>query len=259
MKTKEDAKNIYDNMFKQLLELQINNGAINRINLRRAKKLEDFKNKDNQLFEMVAINLFSAGMKSRIVDNKWPAIKRAFYDFDVEIVSKFGDKEIDELLNNASIIRHPQKINSTIYNAKIIRKLQHVYGSFYNYLNSSKDLVSLSKDIIKRFKYIGKEVVWDFLGTIGFEAIKPDVHVRRILHRIGFISSHVESDSVYREVFDAANLLSEVSGERLRVIDALIWYYGADRPDEIKKVICAKKPLCHECYISEYCDYYNNR
>lgn len=45
-------------------------------------------------------------------------IKKAFAEFDLEKVSKFGEAEREKLLHNKKIIRHHAKIDAAINNAK---------------------------------------------------------------------------------------------------------------------------------------------
>lgn len=255
---KEILKEIFDLMYKKLTELAIGEGFFKWIDRRRNFTFDKIKNKgDDYLFEALILVIFSGGFRARIVDAKWPFIKEAFADFNIQKVADYDKKKIAQLLNNSNIIRHSGKIRATVKNAKEVITLQRQYGSFANYLESFRDsLVSLAKDLNERFGYLGPETVWDFLKDIGFDAIKPDLHVRRIFWRLGLINSEEPSYRTTKEVFEVAKKMSEATGERLGVIDAVIWFYGADRPKEIKKVICGRNPLCNECYLTKFCKYY---
>ncbi len=142
---------------------------------------------------------------------------------------------------------------------KKLLKSKKKYGSLADYIDSFKDQLILANDLVKKFDFLGRETVWDFLKSIGFEAIKPDIHVRRILFRLGLISDWKSASKISEEVFQIAKKISKVTNERMGVIDAVIWFYGADRPKEIKKPICGQKPLCNECYLTKFCKYYQSK
>ncbi|MCD6513820.1 MAG: hypothetical protein J7L07_02745 [Candidatus Odinarchaeota archaeon] len=80
-------------------------------------------------------------------------------------------------------------MKAVINNAKKYVEIKQKYGSFTNYIESFKNPLDLAKNLIKNFQFIGPTNVWDYLKSIGIDAIKPDIHVRRILHRLGLINS----------------------------------------------------------------------
>ena len=74
---------------------------------------------DRELFEMLVLESFQAGLSWITILKKRENFKKAFDDFDVEKVSCYGEDKIEELRNNEGIIRHKGKITSAISNAKI--------------------------------------------------------------------------------------------------------------------------------------------
>ena len=74
------------------------------------------------------------------------------------------------MLNESGIIRNKLKIDAVIYNAQKVVSLCNEHGSFYEWINSSHPLdktnwVRLFK---KNFKFVGGEIVGEFLMSIGF-------------------------------------------------------------------------------------------
>ena len=252
-------KEIFDLMYKRLTEIAIGNGFFKRID--RAKNI-DFKEirkrGDDLLFERLIKTIFSGGFNSTIVSEKWSNIRKVFDDFDIIKIADYDEEKINQIISTPSIIKNERKIGATVSNAKKITEIQAKYGSFANYLESFANPLLLANDLTEEFEFIGRETVWDFLKSVGFEAIKPDVHVRRILFRLGLTSSWESSPKTTKEVFEIAGKISKAIGERLGVVDAIIWSYGADRRKEIEKPICGLSPLCDECYVTRYCKYYLN-
>ena len=253
-------KKFFALMYKKLSELAIGDGFFRWMRKRRNITFKKVRDKgDNYLFEKLILTIFSGGFRSRIVDAKWPSIKKAFDNFNIQKIADYDEEKITRLTANSNIIRHPTKIKATVNNAKKVIEILRQYGSFANYLNSYRSLLILAQDLVEEFDFLGRETVWDFLKDIGFEAIKPDVHVRRILFRLGLISSEESSPETTKEVFEVAKKMSEATGGPLGVIDSVLWFYGADRPREIRKPICGAEPVCSECYLTEYCRYFNEK
>lgn len=78
--------------------------------------------------------------KSQPVDNcetrlnKRESFRRAFAEFDVEKVARFGKREINHLLQDARIIRNRLKIEAAINNARRFIEVQKEFGSFDVYI-----------------------------------------------------------------------------------------------------------------------------
>jgi DNA-3-methyladenine glycosylase I len=72
-------------------------------------------------------------------------------------------------MNDKGIIRHRKKIEAVIYNAQQVVALRKEFGSFFAWIDSSEtknneDWVKLFK---KNFKFVGTEIVKEFLFSIG--------------------------------------------------------------------------------------------
>jgi DNA-3-methyladenine glycosylase I len=53
-----------------------------------------------------------------VVEKKWPTIKPAFCNFDINRIAAFTDADIQRLLNYRGIIRNPYKLHAIVENAK---------------------------------------------------------------------------------------------------------------------------------------------
>src|SRR5699024_11631525 len=54
--------------------------------------------------------------------------------FHTEIVAAYTDEDVEQLKQNAGIIRNQSKIKATIKNASAVLELQREFGSFHRYL-----------------------------------------------------------------------------------------------------------------------------
>lgn len=137
---------------------------------------------DNYLFEMLILESFQAGLSWECILNKRDAFKKAYDNFDINLVILYDDKKINKLIENKNIIRNKLKIKASINNAKIFKNIQQEYGSFYNYLTTfTKGQIIyeigkttshlsdiISKDLIKRgMKFTGSTIIYSYLQAIG--------------------------------------------------------------------------------------------
>ena len=74
---------------------------------------------DNAMFERISLEGFQAGLSWITILKRRDTFREAFHGFDIEKVAAIGNDEVEELVQNAGIIRHRAKILSTIRNAKI--------------------------------------------------------------------------------------------------------------------------------------------
>lgn len=137
---------------------------------------------DKYLFEMLILESFQAGLSWECVLNKREHFRKAFDNFDIEMICNYNDEKTQELLENEKIIRNKLKINAAINNSKVFKRIQKEYGTFHNYLrtftndeilyetdhttNPLSDL--LSKDLKNRgMKFVGSTIVYSYLQAIG--------------------------------------------------------------------------------------------
>lgn len=137
---------------------------------------------DRELFEMLVLESFQAGLSWITILKKRQNFKKAFDDFDVEKVAAYDESKISELLENEGIIRHRGKITSAINNAQVFIEIQKEFGSFDSYIWSFTDgeiikaeyltesdlSKDISKDLKKRgMKFVGPTIVYSYLESIG--------------------------------------------------------------------------------------------
>jgi len=143
---------------------------------------------DNKLFEMLILEGAQAGLSWLTVLKKRENYKKAFDNFNPEIIAEYNQEKIDELLNNKGIIRNRLKIAWAIKNAKVFLSIQKEFGSFDKYIwsfvngepiiNKFKTLKEipvrteisdlLSKDLIKRgCKFVGSTICYAFMQAVG--------------------------------------------------------------------------------------------
>jgi DNA-3-methyladenine glycosylase I len=140
---------------------------------------------DNDLFARLILEINQAGLSWETILKKKDNFFKAFDDFDIDKVSRYSEKKIARLLQDAGIIRNRLKIEATIDNAKRIKAIQKEFGSFKNWLDkqhpkTKDEWVKLFK---QNFRFTGGEIVNEFLVSTGYLA-----------------GAHVETCPVYKKV-----------------------------------------------------------
>ena len=123
----------------------------------------------NDYLEVLSKAVFQAGMSWKVVDAKWPGIKEAFLDFDVQSVADMGESQLDELTNDARVIRNRRKLEAIVHNAIRVIELDEEFGGFQKYLKSHDDFPAAVKDLRKNFKFLGEMGTYFFLLVVGEE------------------------------------------------------------------------------------------
>lgn len=143
---------------------------------------------DAKHFEFLVLESAQAGLSWFTILKKRENYRKAYDNFDAAKVSQYDEHKIEELMQNAGIIRNRLKIESSISNAKGFLEIQKEFGSFDNYIWSFTDnkvvknhwndisevpAVSelsdrVSKDLKKRgFKFLGSTIIYAHLQATG--------------------------------------------------------------------------------------------
>ena len=72
---------------------------------------------EHRMFEMLTLEGAQAGLSWYTVLRKRANYRKAFSGFDIERVAAFEARDIDRLVTDAGLIRHRQKLESTVRSA----------------------------------------------------------------------------------------------------------------------------------------------
>jgi len=140
-------------------------------------------NDDNALFARLVLEINQAGLSWETILKKKDNFFKAFDNFNIEKVSRYTEKKVEKLMQDAGIIRNRLKIAATIDNAKKIKAIQKESGSFKNWLDlnhlrmesfgpkTKEEWVKLFK---QNFRFTGGEIVNEFLVSTGY---LPGAHI----------------------------------------------------------------------------------
>ena len=89
---------------------------------------------DKKHFEFLILEGAQAGLSWSTILNRREGYRKAFADFDPEVVAQYDEMKYEELLQDVSIIRNRLKISSAINNAQQFLEVQKEFGSFDTYI-----------------------------------------------------------------------------------------------------------------------------
>ena len=162
---------------------------------------------DQRLFEKLALEGFQSGLSWRTILAKRENFRAAFLNFDIDLVARFGARDVKRLLADAGIVRHRGKIEAVINNAKRARELVEREGSLAAFIwryepdakklakahSLSKTAVSTSAESLALSKDL-KKLGWAFVGP---------TTVYAFMQAMGLVNDHVEDCVIHRKVAKA--------------------------------------------------------
>jgi DNA-3-methyladenine glycosylase I len=83
---------------------------------------------DRALFEKLTLEGFQSGLSWIVILRKRPAFRAAFAGFEPEAVAAFGEEDVEQLLQDAGIVRNRQKIEAAVANARAIASIRERDG-----------------------------------------------------------------------------------------------------------------------------------
>ena len=129
-----------------------------------------------------------SGLSWLTILRKRDNFRKAFHDFDPEVVARFTSRDVSRLMNDAGIVRNRAKIEAAINNARRHADLVEEFGSFASYvwryeprarrglldhaelmeIGASDEATAMSKDLRRRgWGFVGPTTVYSFMQAMG--------------------------------------------------------------------------------------------
>ena len=138
---------------------------------------------DYELYELLILEMFQAGLSWETILNKRENFRKAFDNFDWNKIIRYDEDKINELMQDKGIIRNRRKIEAMINNTKIFLDIKKEYSTFANFIWSFTDSQvinvnskvtsnelsdTISKKLKKRgMKFVGTVIIFSYLQAIG--------------------------------------------------------------------------------------------
>lgn len=143
--------------------------------------------------------ILNAGFRFAVARKLWPGLTRAFRTWNPAEISEHC------LPAARTVLKHEGKIGAMVALAAILRAEGH------------EGIVADAADPPRlcRLPFIGKITCWHLAKVLGADVVKPDVHLQRAADEAGHATA-----------LGLCEVLREATGDRLTVIDSVLWRYG---------------------------------
>src|SRR3989475_5981777 len=138
---------------------------------------------ESAMFEALTLGVFEVGLSWSIVFGKRDAFRKAFRDFDVAKVAAMTERNVDRLVQDASIIRNRSKIQATVDNARAIMSAspslaalaksyeitrKRAPRSLADLPTSTPQAEAFAKELkSQRYRFVGPTSVYAFMQNVG--------------------------------------------------------------------------------------------
>ncbi len=174
-------------------------------------KLDDISESD--FLRESAWVVLSSGMRESVVRNKFRDLSRIFYNWESAnkiVIHSFACK-----LEALTVFNHQPKVDAIVSIASIVDS----YG-FSRY----KSLIQEdSMENLMMLPFIGPATAFHLAKNIGIDVVKPDRHLVRYAQASG-----------YETPRDMCAAISDITGDRLSVVDLVLWRFATIYPEYLK-------------------------
>ena len=186
----------------------IHHGFAAEIDWQESRKFETLR--ESEFLREAAWVVLSAGMREKIVRNCFSAISSAFLEWGE--AEKIVRKQSKCKAKAAEVFNHPGKIHA------IASICETVAAEGFEKIHEKIRLDGI--DFLQTLSYIGPITRYHLAKNIGIDVVKPDRHLTRISKVARFPSPK-----------EFCQVIVDATGERLSVVDLVIWRYATIDPN----------------------------
>jgi DNA-3-methyladenine glycosylase I len=137
------------------------------------------------LYEKLSLECLQSGLSWALILRKRDGIRDAFANFDPDVVAGFGPPEVEELLQDARVIRNRRKLEAIVQNAaatvamrgevplqELVWSFRRPTGpapkSYADLMSTTPESKELAKELKKRgFVFVGPTTVYSTMQAVG--------------------------------------------------------------------------------------------
>ena len=175
---------------------------------------------DDRWLETFSRGIFQTGLNWKVVENKWPGIMDALWDFRIARCAMMSDEDLDTLLKDTRVIRHAAKLLSVRDNAIFLKDLAAEHGTAARFFADwpEDDFIGLLSVMKKRGSRLGGSTGAYCLRHLGKDSFMLGGDVVKALIREGVVDKAPTSQKDLKAVQAAFNQWKQESGRSLAVI-----------------------------------------
>ncbi len=162
--------------------------------------------------------VLSSGMRAAVVARLFDRVSRAFCDWDTGAIEENPTRCVDRAL---AAFSHPGKMNAIAANCRML--------SEEGLEAWKRALRAHGPTWLTRLCYIGPVTCWHLAKNVGLDVVKPDRHLVRMARASGA-----------RDPTSLCAFFANMAGDRLGVVDLVLWRYATLRPDYVAELRALK-------------------
>ncbi len=176
--------------------------------------------RDAELLSELSRKVFQCGFVWRVVDNKWPAYEKAFFDFEPHKVLMLSPEQLQQRASDETLIRHLKKTMSIYENALMIHEIQLKHGSFAEFIAGwpVNNICGLWHELKRLGNRLGGNTGPYFLRTIGKDTFLLTNDVKGYFQAHQLIDYGFNTKAGLKQVQDVFNCWHQESGFTLAEI-----------------------------------------
>lgn len=181
-------------------------------------------------------------------------IEKLFFNFDKGKIKECDYMYFVQELKSRKLANRAinQQMKTLKQNIEVLELIEKEYSSLDNFITKLRPNATATlfacKESPYALKQIGFALALEYMRNVGIDTTKPDVHIVRILQRLGLLA---ECENPEKQAIEVIESLSEQTGYSNVYIDFLLWHFCSEGFGNI----CSANPKCNECVIKDFCEY----
>jgi len=185
---------------------------------------------DDRFLAAFTKKVFQSGFVWRVVEHKWPAFEKAFFEFNITVLLHKPDEFFEQIASDPAIIRHYKKVQSIKANALMIYDVRCQGGSFAEFVADwpSEDIVGLWAYLKKHGSRLGGNTGPYALRALGKDTFLLSRDVEQYLQAYGVFTGASSSKRSRAQIQAYFNALHEESGYSYQHLSQIISFSTGD-------------------------------
>jgi DNA-3-methyladenine glycosylase I len=143
---------------------------------------------DSAMFEALTLGVFEVGLSWSIVFNKRDAFRTAFRGFVIATVAAMTERDVEQLVGDASIIRNRAKIQATVDNARTMMSASPTLAALARSYEITRKRLPRAAELPKSTPE--SEAFARRLKSQGYRFVGP-TSVYAFMQNVGVVNDHV--------------------------------------------------------------------
>ncbi len=127
---------------------------------------------DDYFLEEITRRIFQAGFVWRVINQKWPSFREAFFEFDLNRLMKLSEDDWNNYIHDRRIVRNRQKIQAVRHNLWFVNDIANRHSGFGSFLVEwpKTDLTGLFAFLKTKGSRLGGNTGQYFLQNVGVDS-----------------------------------------------------------------------------------------